>query len=135
MRKLVFALAAIATVALAAPVYAGPDCSGCVVADCSSGNCVVAEGSVGCGGCVVADCGGQGCVVADCSASNCVIADGSGNGGNATGFVAGPICTAEDNKGHCTESASYQCAPYSEACRLPRKPRLRKVADGSCSTC
>jgi hypothetical protein len=94
MRKLVFALVAIATLAFAAPVYAS----------------VVAEGSVGCGGCVIA---------------------GGGNGGNVTGFVAGPICTAEDNKGHCIESASYQCAQYSEACRLPRKPRSGKIADGS----
>jgi hypothetical protein len=99
MRRLIFAIATIATLAFAAPVYADPNCSGCVVA----------EGSVGCGG--------------------CVIADGGGNGGNVTGFVAGPICTAEDNKGHCVESASYQCAPYSEACRLPRKPRVGKIAD------
>jgi hypothetical protein len=47
-----------------------------------------------------------------------------------TGFAAGASCTAEDNKGHCVESASYQCAPYAEACRLPRKPRHGKIADG-----
>jgi hypothetical protein len=63
-----------------------------------------------------------------------------------TGFVAGASCTAEDNKGHCVESASYQCAPYVEACRLPRRPRREKianargctgcvVADGSCRGC
>jgi hypothetical protein len=100
MGKLVFAIAAIATLAFTAPVYANPDCSGCVIAD---------------GGC-----------------STCIIAGGGGIGGNATGFVA---CTAEDNKGHCVESASYQCPPYVEACRLPRKPRSGKIADGSCSGC
>jgi hypothetical protein len=173
--KLVFALAAIATLAFAAPVYASPDCSnciivatpdcsGCVVADsggCSS--CIVADGNCtgcvvadcagcviadnGCNGCVVADgggctncvvadgCGNSGCVIAEGSVGcgGCVVADGGGKGGNVTGFAGGASCTAEDNKGHCVESASYQCAPYSEACRLPRKPRRGKVAD--CSTC
>jgi hypothetical protein len=53
-----------------------------------------------------------------------------------TGFVADASCTAEDNKGHCVESASYQCAPYVEACRLPRKPRAGKIADGNnCTGC
>jgi len=52
-----------------------------------------------------------------------------------TGFVAGASCTAEDNKGHCVESASYQCAPYFEACHLPRKPRRGKIADGGCTGC
>jgi hypothetical protein len=138
MRKLVFAFAAIATLAFAAPVYASPNCNDCVVAEGSAGcgGCVVAEGSAGCGGCVVADCGGAACVVVDSGGcSTCIIADGSGNGGNVTGFAAGPSCTAEDNKGHCIESASYQCAPYSEACRLPRKPRRGKIADGGCNNC
>jgi hypothetical protein len=77
MRKLIFAIAAIATLAFAAPVYADPgSCSGCVVA----------EGSVGCGGCVIADGGGcSNWVVADGggSRSTCVVADGGGNGGAA----------------------------------------------------
>ncbi len=65
MRKLVFAMAGIATLAVAAPAYADPNCNSCGAADGGCGSCIAVDGS-NCSGCVMAD--GSGC-------SNCVIGD------------------------------------------------------------